>query len=89
MLFRTKLVNILPGFLSDSLLEIDEDKNDELKLRFKVLKIVKEGGIYGTIMLLLILSFILILDFRTKLEEKKHLLKLLEEYYVYHWLECY
>lgn len=76
MLFRTKLVNILPGFLSDSLLEIDEDKNDELKVRFKVLKIVKEGGIYATIMMLVILSFILILDFRTKLDDKKTFVKI-------------
>lgn len=78
ILFRKKLLNILPNFISNSLLEIDdEEKNDSIKLKFSISKWVKETGIYFTIILLFITAAILIVDFRNKLEEKKTLYKII------------
>jgi len=78
ILFRKKLLNILPDFLSSSLLEIDnEEKNESLNPKFSISKWVKEAGIYITIVLLVITSIILLIDFRKKLNEKKTLYKIL------------
>ena len=78
ILFRKHLYDLLPDFLSNNLLEIDNiEKNDKLKLEFRISLWGKEAGIYGTIIMLCITAAILLLDFRTKIEEKKTIVKIL------------
>jgi len=78
ILFRKKLLNILPNFISNSLLEIDEeDKNENINPQFSISKWVKEAAIYITIVLLLITSIIIFIDFRKKINKKKTVYKII------------
>lgn len=77
LLFRNKLTNILPEFISKNLLEIDNSKTKEKKIKFSISKYVKEVAIYIMVCILLIGSGILIKNANSDFTDKKCMYKIL------------
>ena len=83
LLLRDKLSNILPSFISNSLLEIDHSEEKTKSLKFNPSKYTKQVGLYILIVILLIGSIIFIkkagdgLRLKDEKETKKVIFKIL------------
>jgi Ni,Fe-hydrogenase I cytochrome b subunit len=77
LLLRNKLINILPSFLSNNLLEIDHGDKQKQTVKYNPSKYTKQVGLYIMIVFMLIGSGLFLKKGNSEIEEWESLYKIL------------
>ena len=77
LLFRNKLIGLLPSAIADSLIEIDHQEEAKRKLTFNMTRYMRELGLYIMAAIFLIGSCIFIYKANKEITNKKNIIKII------------